>query len=77
MSDITIEKNGQVLATSGNCEALEILGEPSWEGIYLIKCYFFNRVRMSPPVLFEHLAGIGLGCRHSPWRRRDTRHLVD
>ena len=61
MSDITIEKNGQVLATSGNCEALEILGEPSWEGIYLIKCYFFNRVRMSPPVLFEHLAGIGLG----------------
>lgn len=60
MSDIVIEKGGQVIATSRNCEGSEILGENSWEGIYLIKCYFFGRVRLSPPILFEHLAGTGL-----------------
>lgn len=61
MSDVVIEKGGQVMANSRNCEALEVLGEDNWEGIYLIKCYFFNRVRLSPPILFEHLAGTGLG----------------
>jgi hypothetical protein len=61
VSDIVIEKGGQVMATAGNCEAVEILGEDAWEGICLIKCYFFGRVRMAPPILFEHLSGASLG----------------
>lgn len=61
MSNIVIDKDGQLVATAKNCESVEILGEPSWEGIYLIKCYFFSRIYLSPPILFEHLAGTGMG----------------
>jgi hypothetical protein len=61
VGDIIIEKNGQTVATAKNCEAVEVLGEPDWEGIYLIKCYFFGRIHLSPPILFEHLSGTGLG----------------
>lgn len=60
MSDIVIEKDGQVIATARNCARSEILGEEDWEGIYMIKCFFFDHVQMSPPILFEHLAGSAL-----------------
>jgi hypothetical protein len=61
MHTITIEKQGQLVATAKTCEYAEISGDDAWEGICLIKCYFFSRVSLSPPVLFEHLAGTGLG----------------
>jgi len=60
VSNIVIRKDGQVMATARSCAQSEILGEEDWEGIYLIKCFFFNRVQMSPPILFEHLAGAAL-----------------
>jgi len=61
MGKITIEKKGKILATAKNYSELELLGEAGWEGICLIRCYFFSRIRLSPPVLFEHLAGSALG----------------
>jgi hypothetical protein len=61
MSNIVIDKGGQIIATAKNYEATELLGDSAWEGICVIKCYFFHRVYLSPPVLFEHLAGTGLG----------------
>lgn len=61
MHTVTIEKRGQLLATAKTCEVLDIPGEDAWEGICLIKCCFFGTVSLAPPVLFEHLAGTGLG----------------
>ncbi len=48
------------VASANNCAVSEFPGNDNWEGIDSIKCYFFGRVNLTPPVLFEHLAGTGL-----------------
>ena len=47
--------DGRLVATSGSCRVAEI----EW-GETKINCVFFKKVNLSPPVLFEHLAGTGL-----------------
>jgi hypothetical protein len=57
---IRIKKDDQVIATADSCSQQVIPGD-GWEGVDQIDCYYFNRVSLTPPVMFEHLAGVGLG----------------
>jgi len=35
---------------------------PKWPGVGEITCYYFPRVKLSPPVVWKVMAGTALGC---------------
>lgn len=60
MSGIVIEQQGRHIADARDCRSVDLSGNGRWGGVESVRCYFFSRVTLAPPVLFEHLAGTGL-----------------
>jgi len=60
MSEYSIVQGVRPVAHADKCVELTLPGDDDWEGMGPIKCHFFGRVTLVPPVLFEHLAGTGL-----------------
>jgi len=56
---LTIEKAGRLIATANRFRYTDLQGE--WEGAEQISCYYFTHISLSPPIMFEHLSGTGLG----------------
>lgn len=55
-----IKKQDMEVASADKCGQVTIKADPAWAGIDTIDCYFFHRLSLTPPVMFEHLAGTGL-----------------
>jgi hypothetical protein len=60
MAEITIWKDGRLIAEAPRCAPTLLPGEKGWEGITNLQCYYFSKINLSPPILFEHLAGSAL-----------------
>lgn len=60
LGEANITRNDLPVAKADRCEVVTIDADPSWEGIKTIDCYYFHRMTLYPPVMFEHLAGSGL-----------------
>lgn len=60
MSEYNIVQGIRSVAYADSCVETSFPGEAGWVGMSAVKCYFFGRVTLVPPVLFEHLAGTGL-----------------
>lgn len=60
MSGIAIEQQGRHIADARDCRTVDISSNGRWGDVESVRCYFFSRVILSPPVLFEHMAGAGL-----------------
>lgn len=58
MEAVILGRDGRAIARSKSCRIAE-LEDDDWSA-EKIHCYFFAQVSLSPPVLFEHLAGTGL-----------------
>jgi hypothetical protein len=59
MAEISILKNGDEVATADRVAGVAF-SKPIWEGIKTLSCFYFNRLSLSPPVTFRHLAGEAL-----------------
>jgi len=59
MEATIVGADGRIVAAASSWRLAELSGD-EWDGLDAIKCFFFNRVHLSPPILFEHLAGTGL-----------------
>lgn len=59
MAEISILKDGDEVATADRV-ARVVFAKPIWEGIRVLTCFYFNRLFLSPPVTFRHLAGEAL-----------------
>lgn len=60
MSGIAIEQQGRYIADARDCRSVDLPSNGRWGDVETVRCYFFSRVTLSPPVLFEHMAGTGL-----------------
>ena len=58
MEAVIVGDRGRKVASSSGCR-ITVLPGSEW-GSEEMHCYFFGRLSLSPPVLFEHLAGTGL-----------------